>query len=156
MPDTAGDTPPPAAGLFHRLAALFYDSLLLLGISACYVLVFAVWLPNWLTGPIPQGEISYTGWTKLLFQLGWLALLSGFFIFFWRRGGQTLGMRAWRLRLQSRAGGRISYRQALLRCLLAPLSLAILGLGYFWCLVDKDGQTAHDQLTGTETVRTSR
>jgi uncharacterized RDD family membrane protein YckC len=142
----------PAANLLRRFAAMIYDSLLLLGLSFAYGGIFAVWVPNWLGETIPLGELPYGGGGRLLFQLGWLALLVGFFVYFWRRGGQTLGMRAWRLRMRAKNGGQPSYGQCLLRCLLAPLSLAAFGLGYLWCLVDRDGQTLHDRLTGTETI----
>lgn len=142
----------PAANLFRRLAAMVYDSLLLLGLSFAYGGIFAVWVPNWLGERTPLGELPYDDWGRLLFQFGWLLLIVGFFTVFWRRGGQTLGMRAWRLRVQTRDGGQLSYKQCLLRCLFAPLSMAIFGLGYFWCLVDREGLTVHDRLTASEVV----
>lgn len=141
-----------AANLFRRLAAMVYDSLLLAGLSFIYGGVFAVSIPNWLGEPTPLGELSYDSWGLLLFQLGWLALVVGFFLYFWRHGGQTLGMRAWRLRLQTTSGSVPSYGQCLGRCMLAPLSLGIFALGYIWCLFDRDGRTVHDRLTGTEVV----
>lgn len=148
-------TPSPQAGanLFRRLAAMVYDSLLLLGLSFAYGGIFAVWIPNWLSDqPTPLGELPYGDVGMFFFQLGWLALIVGFFTYFWHRGGQTLGMRAWRLRIQRPDGGRLSYAQCLIRCGLAFLSMAAVGLGYLWCLVDRDRQTAHDRLSGTETV----
>lgn len=141
------------AGLFRRLAAMVYDSLLLLGLSFVYGGVFAVSIPNWLADePVPLGELAYGPVGRLFFQLGWLALLVGFFTYFWRRGGQTLGMRAWRLQVQTPEGGIISYQQCLLRCALAPLSMAAFGLGYLWCLFDPQRQTLHDRLTKTRVV----
>lgn len=153
-PQTATDTRDlPGAHLFRRLAAMVYDSLLLLGLSFAYGGVFAVWIPNWLHGePTPLGELPYESWGRFLFQLGWLALIVGFFVYFWRRGGQTLGMRAWRLRVQTPQGALISLPQCLLRCLLAPLSMSCFGLGYLWSLIDSRNQTLHDHLTKTEVV----
>lgn len=143
----------PGANLFRRLAAMVYDSLLILGLSFAYAGIFAVWLPNWLHGErTPLGQLPFDAWGRFFFQLGWLALIVGFFVYFWRRGGQTLGMRAWRLRVQTPEGELISLPQSLFRCLLAPLSMAIFGLGYLWSLVDSRKQTLHDRLTGTEVV----
>jgi len=91
--------PPVPAGLFRRLAAQVYDFLLV--IALWFIATFMV-LP--LTGgeaitPATQGglEWAYRAWL--------LAVFFGYFGFCWVRGGQTLGMRAWRIRLES-AGGR--------------------------------------------------
>lgn len=141
------------AGLFRRLAAMVYDSLLLLGLSFVYGGLFAVSIPNWLADePVPLGELAYGPLGRLFFQLGWLALIVGFFTYFWRHGGQTLGMRAWRLKVQTPDGQTISYQQCLLRCLLAALSMALAGLGYVWCLFDPQRQTLHDRLTHTQVI----
>ena len=89
----------------------------------------------------------------LLFQLGWGLILASFFCYFWRRGGQTIGMRAWRLRLvQKDRLTAVTYRQCLLRCLLATLSLLLLGIGYWWSLIDKNRQTLQDRLTNTQVI----
>jgi uncharacterized RDD family membrane protein YckC len=152
-PPTATASPQPGANLFRRLAAMVYDGLLLLGLSFAYGAIFAVWIPSLLAEErTPLGELPYGDLGRFFFQLGWLALILGFFTYFWRKGGQTLGMRAWRLRIQPRDGGQLRYGQCLLRCALAALSVAVLGLGYLWCLVDRERQTAHDRLSGTETV----
>jgi uncharacterized RDD family membrane protein YckC len=82
-------------------------------------------------------------------------LLAGFGYFglSWRRGGQTLGMRAWRLRLQ-RAGGGIPGWGALgLRYGVALVSLGAFGLGFLWSLVDRERRTWHDLASGTVLVR---
>ncbi|MCW8194270.1 RDD family protein [Proteobacteria bacterium 005FR1] len=146
-------SPQPGGNLFRRLAAMIYDTLLLLGLSFAYGGIFAVWIPNWIADePTPLGELPFGDLGMFFFQLGWLALIVGFFTYFWHRGGQTLGMRAWRLRIQQPGGGSLTYTQCLLRCALAFLSMAAVGLGYLWCLIDRERQTAHDRLSGTETV----
>lgn len=141
------------AGLLRRLAAMVYDSLLLLGLLFVYAGIFAVSIPNWLASePVPLGEVAYGPVGKALFQLSLAVIIVGFFTYFWRRGGQTLGMRAWRLKVQTREGDTLSIQQCLLRCLLAPFSMALGGLGYLWCLVDPTGQTLHDRLSATRVV----
>ena len=74
----------------------------------------------------------------------------GFYCFFWRNGGQTLGMKAWRVRLRNRDGGDISPTAALLRCAAAVVSLLPAGLGYWWCLIDREKLYWHDRISGTE------
>lgn len=72
---------------------------------------------------------------------------------FWRHGGQTVGMRAWRLRLLDARGGRIGWQQAGLRYAGAWLSAAALGLGYFWIFADPARRAWHDRLSRTRVVR---
>lgn len=89
----------PAAGLLRRLAALVYDCLLLLAVL--FVGTLAV-LP--LTGgeaitPAAHGLGAYLAYR------GYLALLAlGYFGLAWTRGGQTLGMMAWKIRLGAADG----------------------------------------------------
>ena len=70
---------------------------------------------------------------------------------FWLRTGQTLGMLAWRLRVvQSDNGRSITWKQALIRYFVALLSWAAVGLGFAWALFDRNRNTWHDLLSGTE------
>ena len=77
-----------------------------------------------------------------------------FFGWFWTHGGQTLGMRAWRLRLLDAEGGPVTWRQSLLRVAGAYLSALALGVGYLWVLFDRAGLAWHDRLSGTRLVMT--
>jgi len=67
-------------------------------------------------------------------------------------GGQTLGMRVWRLRLYALHGGPVEPKQAALRLLAAPFSIAVLGLGYIWVLIDRERRTWHGRISGTRLV----
>ena len=89
---------------------------------------------------------------SLLFQLLLLTVAALFFVGSWCRGGQTPGMRAWRLRVEGLSGEPLSWQRALLRFAAALLSTALLGLGFFWSLVDRDKQTWHDRLARTRVV----
>ncbi len=132
----------PHCGLLRRLAAIFYDTLLLLA-----VLLIVMGLHHQLSG---GGDASSK---PDLIRSVLLVLVSfGFFAWFWLHGGQTLGMRAWRIRLQNRGGGPISLWQALLRYLAAIVSWAALGLGFIWSLVDKEKLTWHDRFSMSELV----
>ncbi len=83
-----------------------------------------------------------------------IALLTtmAFFSWFWLKNGQTLGMQAWRIKLVRFDGSAPNPLQLVLRCLAAPLSAACMGLGYLWCLVDRNGRYWHDYLSGTELI----
>lgn len=64
----------------------------------------------------------------------------------------TLGMQAWRLRVQTIDGQTITLRQSLIRCGIAWLSLALFGLGYWWVLLDSRQRSWPDIASQTRTV----
>jgi len=126
-------------GLWRRLAAIFYDSWLVAGLWLLGVTV------DTFVGAGSEGS-------HLMLQL--YAILSPmvFFSWFWMHGGQTLGMRAWRMKLLSGAGTEVTLRQSLARCFAAMLSMLTLGLGYLWILFDRDGLAWHDRISNTRLV----
>lgn len=133
-------------GLPRRLAAIVYDCFLL---TALLILAAAlVVLPLGITLDVDGSTIA----AHPLFRLYLLTVIVSFFCWFWLRGGQTLGMRAWRLMLVRSDGDRVRLRDALLRLSAATLSWAILGLGFLWSLVDRDRLTWHDRLSATRLV----
>jgi uncharacterized RDD family membrane protein YckC len=87
-----------------------------------------------------------------LFRCYLLGVIVGFFCWFWLRGGQTLGMRAWRVMLVRDDGAPLTLRDALLRQAAALLSWASLGVGFAWSLFDAQRLTWHDKLTATRLV----
>jgi uncharacterized RDD family membrane protein YckC len=130
------------ANLWRRLAALFYDTLLLL---AVWFIATAIVLP--LTG----GEAIEP---NNPFLTTYLLFVSFFFYgWFWRHGGQTLGMRSWRLQLQNMRAGPVSWLQCLLRFIVALPAGLLFGLGYLWMLVDKRRLTWHDRYSETRIVQ---
>jgi len=118
MPNTT--TPPPLSppGLLRRLGAMAYDILLLLAL-----LMMLSYPYVWLTGGVKPGLF-----VKTLYQLYLLAICFLFYGGFWVRGGQTLGMRSWRIQLVRSDGGPITWSIALKRFAYALLSLLCLGL----------------------------
>ncbi len=139
MTDLA-DSPPPA-GLFRRLAALLYDSLLLL---AVLFIATAILLP------LTDGA----AFSHNPFLTTYLLFISFFFYsWFWMHGGQTLGMRSWKLQLRNINPGPITLWQALLRFMVAIPSLLLLGTGYLWMLIDRDKLTWHDRYSETRIVQ---
>jgi uncharacterized RDD family membrane protein YckC len=86
------------------------------------------------------------------YQLSMLAVVYAFFVFFWTRGGQTLGMRSWRIRLETYEGNTPSFAAASLRFFMAIVSLLPLGLGFLWQLWDVDKLAWHDRVSRTRLV----
>lgn len=140
----------PAARPAHlgwRLFALVYD----------FFPVLALWfaaagLMLALRGGTPVVPGSPAAWAELV--LLW-ATSGGYAWLSWRRGGQTLGMRPWRLKVVAADGGPPSGRALAIRYAVATLSLAAAGLGFLWCLVDRDRRGWHDLASGTVLVRLS-
>jgi uncharacterized RDD family membrane protein YckC len=101
--------------------------------------------------PVPPGSLAAWGVLLLLWSItGAYAVVS------WRRGGQTLGMRPWRLKVVAADGSAAATRALLLRYAVATLSLAAFGLGFLWSLVDRDRRTWHDLAAGTLLVRVEK
>jgi len=109
----------PAAGLLRRLAALTYDCLLLFAILFVGTLALLPLTGGEAITQASQGLGSYLGYR------GYLALLAlGYFGLAWTRGGQTLGMMAWRIRLVAADDRAAGWPPAALRFILG-LALAI-------------------------------
>ena len=86
---------------------------------------------------------------NILFLL-MLASSSGFYIWFWTRSGQTLGMIAWRIKLVANNGDLINVRQGIIRYLAAWPAFFLFGLGYLWLYIDPNGDTLHDKLSNSK------
>ncbi|MDX9874033.1 MAG: RDD family protein [Spongiibacteraceae bacterium] len=141
----------PIAGVARRLLAMVYDGFLLFGLLVVPLLILRA-----ISG---DGSLPADGVVHELPPIGptWavrtyvVVLTAGFYLYFWRRNGQTLGMQAWRLKLVSVTGERPGWRQCLLRIPAGALSLLCGGLGYFWLWYDRTG-TWHDHLSNTRVV----
>jgi uncharacterized RDD family membrane protein YckC len=149
-------TDPPNAGVLKRLAAMVYDSFL-----AFAVLALATLIPSLLIGrnqpSVVDNEHVVHELNPMLsgigFQLYLLLVTAIFFCWFWHKNGQTLGMQAWRLKIESSTGGNPGWSQCTIRLLVACLSLACLGMGYWWIWFDKDKLSWHDRLSNTRIVQ---
>lgn len=138
--DTANAAAP---GLFRRLAAMFYDAWL----------VAAIILLGAMLDTAARVLLEAYGYTTRLPLQAYLLLAPAFFFaWFWTHGGQTLGMRAWRLHLVTADGEPVGWSRAWLRVAGAWLSLLCLGLGYLWIWIDPERLAWHDRLSGTRLV----
>lgn len=162
---SAHSTPRPP-GLLLRLAAMTYEAVLLFGvvfIVGYLVLALAQW-----TYPLQDRQ----RWTL---QAVLFVAIGAYFVWCWTRGGQTLAMKTWRLRVVGPDGGPIGWRTAVLRYLLAwhlfvpgiayvtlfrthaAGDVAAFALGFFAMLAlgvaGRDRQLLHDRWLGTRVVR---
>lgn len=126
------------AGLLRRLGAILYDGLLLLALMFLGTLPFIAAQGG---DPVDPGTLYY--------QLALLGIAYLFFVGFWTVAGRTLGMQSWGLRLEDAHGARPGLGKCSLRFLVALVSLAAAGLGFWWQLVDRDNLTWHDRASAT-------
>lgn len=117
---------------------MFYEALLLFAVA-----FFASWLFFFASG----GRDATAGWLRHVLQVFILVVIGSYFLWCWLRGGQTLAMKAWRIRLVGVTPGK-----ALLRFVLA---VALLPVSIVWALFDRDRQFLHDRLAGTRLVLAS-
>jgi uncharacterized RDD family membrane protein YckC len=121
--------------LARRLAAMVYEGFLIFAVA-----FFAAWIFFFASG----ARDATSGVLRRELQLFIVAVLAAYFLWCWLRGGQTLAMRAWRIRLVD-----VTPRKALVRFLLAA---ALLPLSILWALLDRDHQFLHDRLAGTRLI----
>jgi uncharacterized RDD family membrane protein YckC len=154
--------------LARRLAAMAYESLIVVAILIVASLAFMGAATSRLEGPARQ-----------LFQAYLFLVLGLYFVWCWRRGGQTLPMKAWKLRVVRRDGAPLDTPRAVLRYVLAFLALGSSAaataalwrepgtalawlaltpgaLTLLWSFADPERQFLHDRLAGTRIVRDPR
>jgi len=143
--------PKPRALIGWRLLALLYDFWPALALWMLASLVFTIGYT--LAGHAPRQNIApFSALQIELWAVCWL-LTGAYATVSWRRGGQTLGMRPWRLRVTAAAGGRPAWRALWLRYAVATFSLLLGGLGFWWAWIDRGRLTWHDRASGTRLRR---
>ncbi len=125
----------PNAPFFRRFAALVYDSFI----------VFSFLLLATTIALIVNKGASLQPYRWLF--LAYLFISTGLFLsWFWKTSGQTLGMLAWKIRVVNGEGTALTWRQAFCRYLLSFVTILCGGLGFLWCLIDKEKQSLHDRM----------
>lgn len=128
-------------GPLRQLMVMLYDVLLLAS-----ALLLAAVVPVALN----QGEAIEPGNPFFLLYLLMVSLF--FYGWFWTHGGQTLGMRAWKVYLVGQNQVQVTWKQASIRFCVAILSLLSFGLGFLWQWLSKDKLSWHDLLSGTQLI----
>ena len=114
-----------------------YEAVLLLAVA-----FFAAWLFFFASG----GQDATSGFLRTALQLFIAVVFGGYFLWCWLRGGQTLAMKAWHIKLVD-----VTPQKALVRLLVAGLLLPV---SILWALFDRERQFLHDRLAGTRLVST--
>jgi uncharacterized RDD family membrane protein YckC len=133
--------------LWRRFAAMLYDVFPLIGL---WIVAAGLWLLVLHRFYDPQRPDFLM---RALLDLWLLVVAAAYFVVSWLRVGATIGMRAWRIRLQRADGGKLDRRRAVLRFVLASLSLAALGCGFWYAYFDAEKRTWHDRVCGTRMAR---
>jgi len=123
--------------LLRRTAAFLYDCLLLI---ALFFVITAVVVP------LNDGE-ALQHWS---YKIVLLLIAFVFFDWFWRHGGQTLGMRAWRIRIESQNDEMLTFKQTMQRFL---VGCAAFGFTLVYMFFNPEGYALHDKLSKTKIVR---
>ncbi len=139
----------------RRLGALFYDSLIIIAIemmaAGIVIAILHAFLAMGVFSVAPYADVSdlltnHPIWSPiytLYLALVWVC----FFVFFWTRAGQTLGMRAWKIQIRNADGSPISTTQALIRLATSGFGLANLTVPF-----DPQKRGFHDIWAKTQVV----
>lgn len=131
----------PTAGIRRRLASMFYELLLLIGVVGVLI------VPLILFSTATRTAITIPFLRAYLFLL-----LAPYFIWHWQGGRQTLAMKTWKLRLVAHDDKPPRPLRLALRYVLAWPSIGLGGVGILWAVFDRDHQFLHDRLAGTRLV----
>ena len=138
-----------SAGFGRRFAALIYDGFLLIAVLMPYTWVVVLIHGGAVTEA--SGRLSW--WA---YRAGALAIMAAYYVLNWTRSGQTLGMRAWRLRTLTDSGKRLQVGQAVVRFCWGLAAWLPFGLGVLWLYADPEHLALHDRLSRTRVVVLSR
>ena len=147
-------TPKPAAHIGWRLLALAYDFFPALALWMAAAALFT--LGYWIAGHPVRANIAPFSPTQLALWLTCWMLTGAYAVVSWRRGGQTLGMRPWRLWVVGADGAPATTKALSLRFAAGTLSLLLGGLGFWWAWFDRDALALHDPLSHTRILRKAK
>jgi len=133
-----------AASLPRILGAVIYDFIIVCAI----IFIAAQWFP---LVPEPYQDVLALVLFKQVYVLG---ICFIYFAYSWQRGGQTIGMKSWRIQLHSSDPQRtvVGWRQSAIRYLVAIISWLTLGMGYLWILFNPQRKSWHDIASGTHLI----
>ncbi len=135
----------PGASLIKLAACFIYEALAVVALCFVCVLLFIT-----LIGDASHGPKRY-----LLQLVLWLAI-GVYFVWCWKKTGQTLAMQTWQLKLLDKNHQPLSWPRAMTRYMLSSLSLMVFGLGFLWALLDRERRYLHDRLLGSYIIYAPR
>ena len=139
-------------GFFRRLYAFSVDLLVLSILS--FALFYFVYTGYSVGLAAHQQTFSGESLDGFLFLclVGWLSLVTGYFVLLHGMAGQTLGKWLLGLRIVGANQAPITYRQALVRWAGSWVS-ALMGAGMLWILFHPQKRGWHDLIAGTWVIR---
>ena len=136
----------------RRLLSLLYD---LLPVLALWFLLSALFTAGYtyLGGHDPHENIVPLSALQWLLWLACWGISGVYATASWRRGGQTLGMRPWRIRVVAMDDAEPTRAALWTRYAVGTVSLLAAGLGFWWAWLDRDRLAWHDRMSRTRVVR---
>jgi uncharacterized RDD family membrane protein YckC len=132
-------TPIQYPSLFRRFAIIIYDYLLIIAVCIAYGIIY-----------IAIGKLVFNMEADrpsgLFYQVGWLLTVVGFYSYFWMKGGETTGMRAWHVKITDLDGNSPSLSKCIIRIFTSPFGWLL----FFTALFDKNKQCLHDRISQTQ------
>lgn len=140
------------APLWRRLAAMAYDSVLVAAIwmVVAFIVLSLFGIDNART--VDGSAVTLDPVYKNILFAAMILSAWSFFAWFWTHSGQTLGMQAWRIRVQNAGGAPITVGQTVIRFAGAIVSVLVAGCGYWLMLFSPDRKTLHDRLSASEVM----
>lgn len=140
----SGDKPAVLAAVWRRMAAGCYDLLI----------VLALWFATGAAAlALTRGDLDAT---HPLFRLTLATLTLGYFALSWQRGGQSIGARAWRLRVEGLDGRTLNARQCWLRAGVLCIGAVPAGLGTVIAQFDGRRRAVQDRVVHSRVVEIPR
>ncbi len=131
-----------APSLIKLGACLIYDALVVVALCFICALIFR----------LLAGDATYGIKRHLLQLFLWLSV-GAYFVWCWSKSGQTLVMQTWRFKLVNQESSLLSVKMAILRYILATLSLMLFGVGFLWAIVDANRLFLHDRILGSRILQ---
>ena len=133
----------------RRMGAVLYDTLL---VGGSLIIIGGI-LSTLLARSLGVDYLAPDSNAAHFMQLVYLLLAFGFFGWFWTHGGQTLGMRAWKIRVVDLNNNPLTWTQAGMRFLWSLASWMVFGLGFVLAFFDPDKLTLHDRMSKTRLIK---
>lgn len=129
-------------GIMLRIGVIFYDTILLAAV---------LFLAGVITAPVFNITMQHPLYPLFVFYIYVVAFI--FFAWFWTHGGQTLGLKTWKLKVVSKDGGAVTWKQAFLRYLSSLICWLSFGAGFLWIYTNKDRLAWNDLWSDTQISR---
>ncbi len=137
------------ASFWKRLIAWVYDLLgglavFILALVLGYLIVYIVSMP-WV-----ENAEQVSSWlsSSIIWPVYLFLCVQYFYAWCWVKGGQSLGMRTWRLKICKPNGDLLTWKEAYIRTI-----VSLGGIGTLWCLVDDEKRGLQDIAINSRVVQ---